>query len=123
MSSSPNLGLPYIAANQAQKHIPHNDALALIDGLLQLTLLARGLNAPPASFADGNRFLVGASPTGDWAGQAGAIAFRDNGLWQFLTPQVGWAAWIAAENLFVVFDGANWVQPAAAISSFEGGAI
>ena len=47
MSNSPNLALPYIAANQAQKHVTHNDAVALIDGLLQLSVLSRGLNAPP----------------------------------------------------------------------------
>ena len=111
MSNSPNLGLPYIAANQAQKHIPHNDALALIDGLLQMSVVSRGLSAPPTIFNDGNRFLIGAVSTGDWAGQAGMIALRSAGLWQFLAPQEGWVLWVAAEKILLIFDGTGWAAP------------
>ena len=111
MSNSPNLNLPYISANQSQKHIPHNDALALIDGLLQMAVVSRGLNTPPASFADGNRFLTGPSPNGDWLGQPGVIALRSAGQWLFLSPQVGWVIWVIAEKLLLVFDGTVWAQP------------
>jgi len=110
MSNSPNLGLPYIEANQAQKHVPHNDALALLDGLVQLRLVSRGLNAPPGSFSDGDRFLVGTSPTGDWSGKAGLIACRDMGVWIFITPRAGFLAWIVAETTFRVFDGSAWIS-------------
>ena len=113
MPNSPNLGLPYIAANQAQKHVPHNDAIAMVDGIMQLSVVSRGLNAPPGSVVDGNRFLIGAAPTAEWLGQAGMIAFRNAGLWQFLVPRKGWAAWIEAENIFLIFDGTNWVAPPA----------
>ena len=113
MPNSPNLGLPYIAANQAQKHVPHNDAIAMVDGIMQLSVVSRGLNAPPVSFVDGNRFLIGAAPTAEWLGQAGLIAFRNAGLWQFLVPRKGWAAWIEAENIFLIYDGANWLAPPA----------
>ncbi len=111
MPNSPNLALPYILANQAQKHVPHNDALALIDGLLQLSVISRGLNAPPGTYIDGNRFLIGAAPLAEWLGQAGLIAFRNAGLWQFLTPRKGWALWVEAENIFLIYDGVNWVAP------------
>ncbi len=111
MPNSPNLGLPYIVANQAQKHVPHNDAVAMIDGLLQLSLVSRGLNTPPASPSDGQRWLIGVSPTAEWLGQAGLIALRNAGAWQFLVPRKGWAAWIEAENLLLIYDGANWVAP------------
>jgi len=113
MSNSPNLNLPYIAANQAQKHIPHNDALALIDGLLQISVISRGLNAPPATLYDGNRYLVGSAPTGDWAGQAGLVALRSAGAWQFLAPQTGWVLWVAGEKILLVFDGTSWAPPPA----------
>ncbi|SEG27936.1 hypothetical protein SAMN05421751_12317 [Jhaorihella thermophila] len=32
--TTPNLALPYIAAAQAQKHVTHNAALDLLDGLV-----------------------------------------------------------------------------------------
>ena len=111
MPNSPNLALPYIVANQAQKHVPHNDAIAMIDGLLQLSVVSRGLNTPPSTYVDGNRFLIGNAPTAEWAGQAGLIAFRNAGLWQFLTPRKGWALWVEAENIFLFYDGTNWVGP------------
>ena len=54
-----NLLLPYILAAQAQKHVTHNEALRLLDGLVQLSVLDRDLTAPPGSPADGDRYIVG----------------------------------------------------------------
>lgn len=34
MAETPNLGLPYLAEGQAQPHIPHNQALDLIDAAI-----------------------------------------------------------------------------------------
>ena len=51
--------LPYILAAQAQKHVTHNEALRMLDGLVQLSVLDRNLTAPPASPADGDRYIVG----------------------------------------------------------------
>jgi Protein of unknown function (DUF2793) len=71
MSDTPLLALPYIAASQAQKHVTHNEALSLIDGLMQLSVISRALATPPATPLDGDRYLVAASPTAAWAGHAG----------------------------------------------------
>jgi hypothetical protein len=111
MSDSPLLALPYLAASQAQKHITHNEALSVIDGLIHLSVIARSLSAPPATPADGDRYLIAASPTLSWAGRAGQIALRMEGAWRFLIPRKGWAMWVEAENLYVIFDGASWVGP------------
>ena len=50
-----HLLLPYILTAQAQKHVTHNEALRLLDGLVQLSVLDRNLNSPPGSPADGDR--------------------------------------------------------------------
>ena len=63
-----HLLLPYILASQAQKHVPHNEALRILDGLVQLSVLDRDLTAPPGSPADGDRYIVGSGATGDRAG-------------------------------------------------------
>ena len=44
-----HLLLPYILASQAQKHVTHNEALRLLDAMVQLSVLDRDLAAPPAS--------------------------------------------------------------------------
>src|SRR3954451_6678588 len=88
-----NLGLPLLAADQAQKHVTHNEALLLVDALVFLALLDRDLASPPSSPAEGARYLVAASPIGAWAGHAGHVAGYQDGGWTFLWPRVGWRAW------------------------------
>ena len=66
--TSTHLLLPYLLAAQAQKHVTLNEALRLLDGLVQLAVLDRHLTAPPASPADGDRHIVASGATGAWAG-------------------------------------------------------
>ena len=42
---STHLLLPYILASQAQKHVTHNEALRLLDAMVQLSVLDRDLTA------------------------------------------------------------------------------
>ncbi|MGX0879428.1 hypothetical protein ACSSV4_004137 [Roseovarius sp. MBR-154] len=104
-----HLLLPYILASQAQKHVTHNDALRLLDGLVQLSVLDRDQTAPPASPADGDRHIVASGGTGLWAGWDLNVALWTDGAWQRLPPRTGWRAWVESESLLLVFDGAGWV--------------
>jgi hypothetical protein len=116
MIDTPRLGLPLLAAGQAQKHVTHNEALLLLDALAQLAVADRGRDAPPADPAEGGRWIVGAAPAGAWAGQAGAVAIRLDGGWTFRAPQEGWTAYVVAERAFVAWSaGEGWrlVTPAA----------
>jgi len=69
MSDSPNLGLPFIEAAQAQKHVTHNEALALLDAFVQTTVASMSATEPPAQPAEGARVVVGAGATGAFAGR------------------------------------------------------
>jgi Protein of unknown function (DUF2793) len=111
MDSSPNLILPYIIAAQAQKHVTHNEALRGLDALVQLMVLDKDLSSPPGSPADGDRYIVAASPTGAWSGQAGKIAAWQDGAWAFYTPREGWRAWLADEDKLFFWDGSDWIAP------------
>ena len=111
MPNSPLLGLPYLASAQAQKHVTHNEALSLLDGLLQLSVISRGLATPPSTPVDGDRYLVAASAMGEWLGQVGQLALRMEGAWRFTPPRKGWRLWVENENLFLVFDGTIWIAP------------
>ena len=105
---SPHLLLPYLVAAQAQKHVTHNEALRLLDALVQLSVLNLNLTAPPASPADGDRHIVAAGATGLWAGWDLNIATWVDGAWLRLVPRVGWLAHVAAEGLFRVWTGTVW---------------
>ncbi|MBB1499488.1 DUF2793 domain-containing protein [Paracoccus sp. MC1862] len=103
-----HLLLPYILAAQAQKHVTHNEALRLLDAMIQLSVLDRDLTAPPVSLADGDRHIVASGATGLWAGWDLNVAFRVDGAWMRLVPRPGWLAWIADEQAFVVWNGSVW---------------
>ncbi len=109
MDNTPNLSLPYIAAAQAQKHVTHNEAIRALDAVVQLSVLDRDLAAPPVSPADGERYIVAAPATGDWAGKEGQIAAWQDNAWMFYVPNKGWLVWVADENALLAWDGTAWV--------------
>lgn len=106
-----HLGLPFLAAAQAQKHVTVNAALSRVDAVTQLCVLDRTLTAPPAAPAEGDRHLVAAGATGAWAGRDGQIAAFTDGAWEFFTPEEGWLVWVVAENALLVLSGGAWKTP------------
>ena len=110
MSNSTHLLLPYVLASQAQKHVSVNEALRLLDGLVQLAVLDRHLTMPPASPADGARYIVASGAGGAWAGWDLNIAYFVDGAWMRLVPRLGWQAWVADEASFLAWNGSVWVS-------------
>jgi hypothetical protein len=107
---TPRFGLPFIAQGQAQKEVTHNDALIQLDALVDLFILDRNLAAPPGSPVDGDTYLVAASPTGAWAGQAGKLAYSVDGAWRFYSPLKGLIAYVADEQAILIYTGSSWVD-------------
>jgi hypothetical protein len=108
MTDTTRLGLPYMAAAQAQKHVTHNEALQMLDGLVHCAVLERERAIPPASPQGGDRYLLSAAPGGAFQGHPGAVAAFDDGAWRFLTPRAGWRVYVVSEARMRVFDGAAW---------------
>jgi len=104
------LGLPVLAASQAQKHVTHNEALQRLDGVTQLVLTAIGAETPPLLPVLGDVYALGLAPGGSWAGQGGRLAQWQFGQWLFLTPQNGWRAWDQTAALLRVFQGGTWLE-------------
>lgn len=105
---SARLGLPLLAAGQAQKEVWHNEALALLDIAVQATVEEIGRNAPPAAPQPGQCWIVGATPTGAWSGQAGAIAGWTAGGWRFVAPRAGLCARHLPSGQTAICDGIGW---------------
>lgn len=119
MDQTPNIGLPYIMPSQAQKHVTHNESLGRLDAVVQLSVIDRDLATPPASPADGDRYVVAAAPTGAWTGQQDNVAAWQDGAWTFLSPRPGWMAWVADEAALVYWSGTAWDTAASAISELQ----
>ncbi len=110
-ASTPNLALPLLQAAQSQKHVTHNEALVALDTLVQLAVLDKDLTAPPASPAEGDRYLIaGTSPTGSWTGWAGRVVRYQDGAWRSFVPRPGWLAFVADEADLYTWTGAAWAS-------------
>ena len=121
MSSSPKIGLPYLDAAQAQKHVTMNESLARLDVVAAGRAETMALASPPVSPSEGDAHIVPAGASGAWTGEEGKLALYLNGGWDFIAPWSGWKLWVAGESGIAVFDGAEWrliSQPAG-----QGGAL
>lgn len=112
MTNTTHLGMPFIEGSQAQKHVTHNEALRILDAVIQIGVLDRDRTSPPVSPAEGDRHIVASGATDAWAGQADAVAAYEDGAWRFLAPKLGWCAWCDADGALLVYDGAAWTDVA-----------
>jgi hypothetical protein len=119
MDTSDLLHLPFILPSQSQKHVTHNEALSMLDGLVQLAVIDRHLAEPPEATSDGDRYIVAPDATGEWAGRSGRIAHRSAGGWVFHDPQPGWVAWLIDEQRAAFWDGSDWQGVADAITGLQ----
>jgi Protein of unknown function (DUF2793)/Phage tail repeat like len=121
METTGRFDLPLIMPNQAQKHVTHNEALTLIDGLCHLVIKTFGETAPPPLALLDEAYIVGASATGDWFGEDGNIAFNTDAGWRFMAPRQGVIALNATTLKLVIYNQNIWAPLASAfdISSVQ----
>jgi len=106
---SPLLALPLILADQAQKHVSHNEAIDLLDVLVQLVVEQIDAITPPPAAVEGAVWALGEVPVGAWAGQALRLASWRGGTWVFIAPAIGWRAWVRGAGVLRVFTGSGWI--------------
>lgn len=89
MDHTARFALPFLAPGQVHKEMQVNEGLQRIDLLLGGLVEGPPANDPPAAPLVGQAYLVAEAPTGDWAGNAGAIAGFTDGGWRFIPPADG----------------------------------
>ena len=108
LGSSFNHSLPFLLASQAQKHVTFNQAIVSIDNLLMLAVKSRNLASSPTSPTEGDRYIISAPSSGEWAGKVGQIAAFNNLGWVFYPPKPGFICYVADENAVIFYDGLEW---------------
>lgn len=119
MDTTANLSLPYIMPAQAQKHVTHNEAMTMLDALVQLSVVDRDLADAPASPAEGARYIVASGATGIWLGFQDKIALFQDGGWVYLEPNPGWLAWVIDEAVLICWTGSAWENLTSAVTSLQ----
>lgn len=107
MATTTHLALTLVDQAQAQKEVTVNAALSRIDAILNTGAIDKDLATPPGSPAEGDVYIVAASPTGAWSGQAGAVAYY-NQSWKFIAPNEGMTLWVKDEDIHYSYNGAAW---------------
>ncbi len=76
-------------------------------------------NAPPYSPVAPSAYIIGPSPTGPWAGQAGRLAMcLIDDEFTVISPQEGDEVWDKDLNINVRFNGTAWVSSVGAVIGF-----
>lgn len=100
--------LPLLAAAQAQKEITHNEAITGLAMLAHPLAESMALSAPPASPAAGQMWIIGASPTGAWAGRGAHLALWTASGWRFQAPSEGMLCWVKATAALATYRPTGW---------------
>lgn len=108
MSYTPNLSLPLLVQNQSGKEVTHNEALVIIDTLLNNGIVNSDQNTPPVAPSTGDTYIVGLTPTNDFITHENELAFYNNG-WRFLTPNEGLTIWNNSEDKLYTYNGSSWI--------------
>lgn len=128
MTTSPDLGIPFIDQQQAQPEVTHNEALLLLQALTN-GVIDRGVDTPAVGPTIGDSYIIGAAPTGAWAGRANCVTIWSGTAWDFIpgetsagTPitmgvrQEGMRAWVRDEDALYVWSGSAWTLFATAVA-------
>lgn len=103
---APNVGIYYgWTLGESGYNVQLDSNLKAIDALLMIGILSATTTAPPGSPTAGDRYLIPASATGDWATYDGSIAIWNGTAWEIFPTKSTWTV-IALDT------GQRWVNEA-----------
>ena len=110
MAGTARYDLAMLEAGQAQKEMTHNEALVIIDALLHAVIEDALVDVPPADATEGNCYLVGSTPSDEFAGRSGALAVMTEGGWRFVAPRAGLSCRHRTTGRTWVYGEAGWSE-------------
>ena len=108
MSGTPRLALPFLSAGQAQKEFSHNEALQTLDIVVAAAVEEGPRADPPTAPTSGACYIVGASPTGVWAGKPQSVAAFTSGGWRFVAPVDGMSFYVKSNAYWANYRSGSW---------------
>jgi len=110
LTNGPNLGL-LVNGNAGEGH--YTDLMKQwrgIDGLVMPNAKGYLTNTPPGSPSDGDLYIIGAAPTGAWAGQGGKVTRWSSvaNAWEFYAPKNGWQIQSNSDREVYRYTGGAW---------------
>ncbi|MCV6576260.1 MAG: DUF2793 domain-containing protein [Cohaesibacter sp.] len=119
MADTDLLKMPYIAASQDQKHVTHNEALRMLDALVQLCVKSITQTSAPSNPTSGDRYIVASGATGAWAGKDNQIAAYQDGAWTFFAANNGWVAFVEADDKLYAWKDDSWIVAGGEVKALQ----
>lgn len=113
MSNSPRHEFPYIVQSQSGKEVTHNEALNMLELLLQSAVTSVS-SAPSTAPTEGALYLISTAPSGDWSTRANYIAGRVSSSWVYCAPKEGYRLWDRGTATPLLYQSSAWVNELAA---------
>lgn len=104
-----NLKLPLLVQNQSGKEFIHNEALIILDSLVQNGIIDKDLTTPPNEPKTNDLYIVGVGATDTWENKDNQLTFYDNG-WRFIEPREGFIFWVNDEDKLYTYNGTIWQE-------------
>jgi len=119
MNYTPRLNLPLIHSGQAQKEITHNEALVLLDILLNSVVQEIGIEVPPNTIEAGLLFVIGINPEGEFANHQNEIALKLEHSWRFVAPRKWLEVTLDSDGSKYCWNGEYWASSGRISSNIE----
>ncbi len=110
MDTTDRHGLPYLIADQAQKHVTVNEAVRALDALVQMSVRSAQVTQEPDAPQAGEGYILPAGRTGPaWGGlPEQAVAVWQDGAWAHFAARPGLTVYVEDEGAHRVWDGSAW---------------
>jgi len=109
MSKTPHLSMNFLIPNQSHKEIIYNESLIIMDALLSGSAIDIDINHQISNGEDGNLYILGDDPKGDWKGRNKHIVYFFD-YWRFIRPKTGMSFFVVSKNALYRFIEDNWVR-------------
>ena len=108
MVDHPKTDIPLLTVGQEGAETRVNESIYMTHALLY-GVESSGDNTPAVGPADGDTYILGAAPTGVWAGQAKNLAVYVSTAWKFVSAVEGMQVHVNDTDVSERFDGTDWV--------------
>ena len=106
--TTPNLDLTLLVEGMQGNESLVNTLMNQLDaGLLQSTFLSISNNGTATDY---NMYIVGDTPTGEFAGATPDDVAIYYGGWWYISPREGWQLYNQDDDYFYLYDGSDWVK-------------
>jgi hypothetical protein len=109
-STAPRFSLPLMFVGQSQKEITFNEAILLVDFLLQ-PIIEGTTTAVPSAPTPGQCWIINSGASGIFAARADQVAAWSEGGWRFIAPKEGMRVYDRARTGHRVYRGSAWRTP------------